>query len=247
MKRDVDGGGGWYPQQYLVDPIPKDVAGSWGDVNDWYDTFNPSLGKWTLIAWNKFSGTDISEAWGKELAGDWEEVAKLAAALTNLGKFCDDYGDAVAFKYGLLEDAWDGEAAQACVTWIASLLGSLTQMKASLDEAATGFNEAALGIHECFETVKSGIETLVDLAISIGIGLAATALTSGTGIGLLIGGSGTAVAILAAISKVGMVKDAIELATLAARGTIGVIATLAGPAGDFTKVYVPGAYDNRTV
>ncbi|MFC7492185.1 MULTISPECIES: hypothetical protein [unclassified Knoellia] len=247
MKAPLEGGGGWYPAQYLVDPVPKDVAGAWGDVNDWYDKFNPSLGKWALMAWEKFSGADIGEIWGELLAGDWEQVAKLAAALTNLGKFCDDFSDALDAHSGIMDGDWDGEAAQAASVWFISVSAALDTMKGNLDEAAKGFNEAALGIHECFETVKSGIETIVDLAITIGISLAATAASSWTGAGLLIGGSAIAAQVALAVSKVSMIKDAIELATLAARGVIGVTASLAGPAGNFSTVHLPSVYENNNL
>ena len=242
------GGGGYAPSGWLFEPTPEDAI-----PDEWEAIINarskiPSLGSMALAAWEEMGGDDIPNAWSEMLAGDWKDVTKVSSALRNLGGFCDSYAGSLDSSVSLALGGWTGTAADAMSTYFAGVSAELRSLKSTLDSLADDCNEVAFGVYECGIAVEDGVSVVFDLVLTAAVALAAAAASSWTVVGGLVGGGAAAAAIVAAVAKIKLVVDAIDLAFQIANGTIGVIATLSGAIAESVDMTLPsGDYDNKAV
>ncbi|GAA2731583.1 hypothetical protein GCM10009867_05520 [Pedococcus aerophilus] len=247
MVNAAEGGGGYNPSGWLTTPVAEDaIPDEWEAIMNARDKI-PSFGSMALKAWEEMGGDSIPDAWSEMLAGDWKDVSKVADALRNLGKFCESYASSLDSAVLQAQSGWTGEASNAMVTYFAGVSAQLDGLKANCDEIADACNGAAFGVYECGQSVEDGIEAIFDLVITAAIALAAAAASSWTVVGGLTGAAAAGAAIIAAISKVKLVLDAIDLAFQIANGTLGVIATSASAIAESVDVSLPGDYDNKVV
>ncbi|MGA8978297.1 MAG: hypothetical protein WB473_04185 [Pedococcus sp.] len=234
MVHAAEGGGGYNPSGWLTTPVAEDaIPAEWAAIMNARDKI-PSFGSMALKAWEEMGGDGIPDAWSEMLAGDWRDVSKVASALRNLGSLS-------------ARSDWTGEAADAMATYFASVSAQLDGLKGQLDTIADACNQAAFGVYECSQSVEDGIEAIFDLVITAAVALAAAAASSWTVVGGLAGAAAAGAAILAAISKVKVVIDAIDLAFQIANGVLGVVGTAAAAISESVDVSLPGDYDNRAV
>ncbi len=247
MVHAAEGGGGYNPSGWLTTPVAEDaIPAEWAAIMNARDKI-PSFGSMALKAWEEMGGDGIPDAWSEMLAGDWRDVSKVASALRNLGSFCDSYASSLDSAALSARSDWTGEAANAMATYFASVSAQLDGLKGQLDTIADACNQAAFGVYECSQSVEDGIEAIFDLVITAAVALAAAAASSWTVVGGLAGAAAAGAAILAAISKVKVVIDAIDLAFQIANGVLGVVGTAAAAISESVDVSLPGDYDNRAV
>ena len=176
----AEGGGAYNPAGWLYEPTPGDPVPTTFDgvigVADWL-----SLGHWALVVLDKVDGDfDLVEKVQTWVAGDWEHVAVSAEAIRHLKLFTTDMADAVDAYSGLLDDVWDGNAAQAADLTFISITTSMRKAADMLDIAAKGYDDVAQGLYGVAKDVGNLVQTLIDLLIAAGISAAATAAGSWT-------------------------------------------------------------------
>lgn len=246
MRRDDIGGGGWDPSVVLVDPYPSpEVGEEWNAVADFMHAI-PSLGQFAWKAFEMISGTDVPNAWGDMIAGDWTEVSKVATACRLLGQYCEGYEQRLSAAVDVARYSWQGTAAQAMETYFVGLGASVGDMKAVLDDIAKEVDSMAFGIRHVHDEVASICESIVDALIGICVSLATLAGAGWTGFGAIAGGLGLSASVTFAISLVNDAVGAIQTAFDIGEGIMSTLAAMLSLAGEIEVVPLPGsAYDNK--
>ncbi|RZU52222.1 hypothetical protein EV385_4069 [Krasilnikovia cinnamomea] len=204
---------------------------------------------WVGWAMEKLFGLN---PWGwiaEQFAGDWNAAAEASDALNKLAEFNRRYSAILdEATVALVPGQWDGQAAEQARTYFLQLATTLEQQVEALEAVAGQFRTLAAGMQEMAESLKSLCQDLGDLLIVIGISAAATAATSWTGVGAVIGGSATAVEIAQAIRLWYLVLDAHDAAWAAVQGFTGICAGYLGALHGMENHALPGtAYDHPGV
>ena len=187
--------------------------------------------------------------WGwiaEQFAGDWNAAAEASDALNKLAEFNTRYASVVREQTKtLIPDQWDGNAAEQASAYFTSVAATLQEQVDALKGVASQFHSLAAGMEEMAQALQSLCQDLADLLIVIGISAAATAATSWTGIGAIIGGSATAVEIAAAIKLWYLILDAHDAAWAAVQAFTGLTAGYLGALDGMAKHPLPtAAYDH---
>lgn len=228
MRAALDGGGGGYPAANLITPYPAEPIGEEWDAITGFVGRIPSLGHFGWKAFELVSGEDIPAYWADKLAGNWDQVAKCAAAARNLGDFCGALATGIRGQVTVAREGWTGEAAEAMETYFAGLTSQLDTMKENLQSLAKDCDTTAFGIRHCYTAVENIVESLMDALIGICIALAAAAAGSWTGIGGLLGAVGVGAGVTFAISLVNDALGAMETAFQVADGVMAVFPATLG-------------------
>ncbi len=243
----AEGGAGYNPAGWLYEPTPGDPVPTTFDgvigVADWL-----SLGHWALVVLDKVDGDfDLVEKVQTWVAGDWEHVAVSAEAIRHLKLFTTDMADAVDAYSGLLDDVWDGNAAQAADLTFISITTSMRKAADMLDIAAKGYDDVAQGLYGVAKDVGNLVQTLIDLLIAAGISAAATAAGSWTLIGAAIGTAATYYGITKIVSTIQKIIAVLESAVTFVDTFTDVVLGALGSAGDWHSIDIPDAFHNNLV
>lgn len=201
---------------------------------------------WVGWVMEKVCGVNPWDWIAEQFAGDWNAAAEASDALNKLGEFNTRYAATVNDGVTkLIPHQWDGNAAAAAHAYFTGLAATLQEQVDALKSVADQFNSLAAGMEEMAQALQSICQDLADLFIVIGISAAATAATSWTGIGAIIGGSATAAEIAQAARLWYMVLDAHDAAWAAVQGFTGICAGYLGALNGMEKHPLPGAaYDH---
>jgi uncharacterized protein YukE len=184
----------------------------------------------------------------EQFGGDWNEVSKSADAIRKLGDYAMAMAhqvDDVARELGL---DWTGNAADAAVTHFNRLQASLEDLDDPFSDIATELDQCAVGMQQTAEAIGSIMTILLDHLIDLGICALATAASSWTGVGALIGGGATAYKIYKCERTWDQVVTAHDAAVTAAEGTVGLVAGWTSFVNmDEDLVLSGGAYDHPAV
>lgn len=223
-------------------PIPSGVDVLLG-LSDW---ISPSyyLRKGIEIA----LGTDPAEWLAQQFSGDWNKVAQAATAMEQLGEYCHALGREINEAAETLDPSWDGNAATNATSYLHKLAGDIADLRAPMNQIGGAFDTTATGMKGFADAIVDLLGLLMDYLIELAIAACATGAFSWTGIGLAIGGAGTAYLAYKATSTWMKIVDVHGKASTAAKALLGLTA---GPLGllhvggvDFK---VPGAYDHPGV
>ncbi|WP_110206984.1 hypothetical protein [Nocardioides daejeonensis] len=193
-------------------------------------------------------GTDPATWLSEELAGDWQKVAQAASALDQLAEYAEVLAAEVQSANLTMAPKWDGHAAENAQIWFERLAVDIDELRAPLHDLATAFNTTATGIKSTGETISDLLGLLLDYLIEIGIAACATGAFSWTGVGLAIGGAGTAYLAYKATSTWMKVVEAHGNASTIAKGVVGLTAGSLALLNVDDKLELPGsAYDHPQV
>jgi hypothetical protein len=200
---------------------------------------------WVGWVMEKVCGVNPWDWIAQQFAGDWNAAAEASDALNKLAEFNTRYASTVREQTtALIPDQWDGNAAEQASTYFASTAATLQEQVDALKGVAGQFHSLAAGMEEMAQALQSICQDLADLLIVIGISAAATAATSWTGVGAIIGGSATAVEIAQAIKLWYLVLDAHDAAWAAVQAFTGLCAGYLGALHGMEKHPLPSsAYD----
>ncbi|MEO5665906.1 MAG: hypothetical protein ABIR39_21765 [Nocardioides sp.] len=182
-----------------------------------------------------------------EFAGDWQKVAQASSALKQLGEYMDRVGREVQSVNVDLASTWDGNAAHNAQVYFEELAVSISSLNGPLKEIASAYSATATGIKSWGETIADLLGLLLDYLIELGIAACATGAFSWTGVGLAIGGAGTAYLAYKATSTWMKVIEAHGLASTMAKGVVGLTAGPLGMLSADADLKLPGAYDHPGV
>lgn len=187
--------------------------------------------------------------WGwiaEQVAGDWNAAAEASDALNKLAEFNTRYSASIRDEMKvLIPDHWDGNAAEKAGAYFGEVAAKLQDQVDALKAVAGEFRTLAAGMEEMAQALQSLCQDLADLLIVIAISAAATAATSWTGVGAIIGGSATAVEIAQAIKLWYLVLDAHDAAWAAVQAFTGLCAGYLGALHGMASHPLPsGVYDH---
>lgn len=181
-------------------------------------------------------------------AGDWHGLATNASALENLSRFEHDLSDNVGRCLADVSQSWEGQAADAANQYFSNLVESLTGHAEALQRISTQYTATADGVWASAKAAVSGLEMLADILLDIALDLAATALLSETGVGLVAGS--------AIVGYLGVKATSIWFKIIALHGKVfaateGIVGIITGELSTLnglTQTPIPGAaYDNKLV
>jgi hypothetical protein len=153
----------------------------------------------------------------------------------------------VDFHAVLLDQFWDGTAAQAAQVSFVSQTVAFRLAADRLEIAAKGYDDVASGLYGVAKDVGNLIEALIGLLISTGISLAATAAGSVTLVIGALGAAATYYNITQIVSSIQKIVALIEGAMTLVDTFTDVVLGALGSAGDWHPVTIPGPYDNNVV
>ena len=201
---------------------------------------------WLGWAADKVCGVNPWSWVAEQFAGDWNAAATAGAAVKNLGEFNQVYAEAItnATKQTVPDD-WSGNAAAQAERYFQGVAQALTEQVSALNAVAGQFHSLAAGMEEMAQSLQSLLQDLTDWLIVIGISAAATAASSWTVIGGIIGGSSTVASIAAAVRVWYLVLDAHDAAWAAVQGFVGLTAGYLGGLHAMEKHPLPGGAYNH--
>ena len=167
---------------------------------------------------------DPVEWLSSEFAGDWQKVAQAATALEQLGEYMHALGRDVEDASAEMGASWDGHAADNAATYFERLALSISSLNGPLNDIAHAYASTAEGIKKWGEMIADALGLLLDYLIELGIAACATGAFSWTGVGLAVGGAGTAYLAYKATSTWMRVVEYHGYATMAAKGVVGLTA-----------------------
>lgn len=182
-----------------------------------------------------------------EFAGDWQKVAQAATALEQLGEYMHALGGGVDEAASEMSASWSGHAADNAATYFERLAVSISSLNSPLQEIADAYNSTATGIKKWGEMIADAMGLLLDYLIELGIAACATGALSWTGVGLAIGGAGTAYLAYKATSTWMRVVEYHGYATTAAKGVVGLTAGSLSMLHVDEELTLPGSYDHPGV
>lgn len=232
------------PKSLLKEPVAEQtIPDAMDKALSFPDFF--SLGHWVYIFIDEVCGGVNPAEWvAKELAGDWEAVAKAGSALKNLAEFHEAFAVEIDNGSQGMFQAWEGKAASAASDYFGKIPDALRDQISALKDVGEQFETAAFGVWSTAKTIVSLLELLFDLAIGFVIEAAATAASSWTGVGAIAGGSAMLLTIAKAISVWMDICKYHGLAWTICTGTTGTIAGYLGNLHGFKDHPLPaGSYD----
>ncbi|MEV5537897.1 hypothetical protein AB0L13_13655 [Saccharopolyspora shandongensis] len=223
-------------------PIPK-LADEIMSIPDY---ISPS--HWMLIAFNTIFGFNPAEEAAKWFAGDWNGMARAEDAFAELVEFESALVANVEAATTEMFHGWTGEAADAARAYFAQLSQALAEHSEAIKSIAREYHNTAYGVWAICKSVVSTLEMLADILIGIALDLAATALLSETGVGLVVGGAIAGYLAFKANSTWMKVVDLHGKMINFVYAFSGVSGSLVSTLHGMTEVPLPGApYDNKNV
>lgn len=182
-----------------------------------------------------------------EFAGDWQKVAQASSALKQLGEYLDRVGTEVQVVNSELATTWTGNAAHNAGVYFEQLALSISGLNSPLKEIADAYSSTATGIKSWGEAIADLLGILLDTLIELGIAACATGAFSWTGVGLAIGGAGTAYLAYKATSTWMKIVEAHGHAATAAKAVVGLTAGPLSMLHADAELKLPGAYNHPGV
>jgi hypothetical protein len=181
-----------------VDGDKDEPSTLYRDLTSYGDVFSPSaLASWIF---EKFLGVNPVDEAKNALGGNWEEYAQCAKAWNALGLFCDDIAKNLESGNRSLDVTWSGNAADAAYVYMDTLAKDIAAMKGSFEQLKEQYEIVTDGVWNAAEASGDLLSGMLDLAIVIGITMAAGASTSWTVVGPVIAAGAVAGEIVAMIN-----------------------------------------------
>lgn len=200
-----------------TDPVPDLVENILGAAQ----YMSPSY--WINEAAKLVCGTDPMGWIASQFAGDWEAVQRAGVSITTLGEFNAEYSRRIDQDVAGIPSFWRGEAADGASNYLTDYASTIHSQSQDFTRIGEQISQIAVGMYETANAVKGLWQTLFDWLITIGVTLAAAALTSWTGVGGAVGGAAVVAEIAAATAIWRQVVDTTGKAWDGAQGSIGLI------------------------
>lgn len=224
------------------EPIP-DLA---DEILSLPDYASPS--HWMLIAFDTVFGFNPAEEAAKAVAGDWHGMAEAEDVFNKLTEFEQAVAKNIDDTTAQMFSGWTGEAAEAAQSYFAQLSSAMSQHAEAIDSLARQYHNTAYSVWAICKAMVSTLEMLADILIGLALELAATALLSETGVGLVVGGAIAAYLSFKANNTWMKVVDLQGKMMIAVTGFSGAAGGLVSTLRGLTEVPLPGApYDNKVV
>ena len=219
------------------------------------DLVNNMLGFSQYISPSYWIDWGIKQAFGfspievvtKTVAGDWNAVSQAGRSLEILGTYCDEVAAQIHTASTTAAADWDGEAAEAAQLYFSTLSTAIQEQADALRSAGGEYLAVSAGMEQTAALIGSLLSQAMDWLIIAAASAAATAASSWTGIGAIVGGTATAASIIKVVTLANQIMDAHDLAVNMCNGSIGVIAGFLGAIHDFESTALPASYDNKVV
>lgn len=178
----------------------KDYSGDYEYTPMWYDVASVTMIVRDIV-W-KTCKKDIFEDLVKPLTGDWNKVRAAADYYKGASEALLAMSTNMSWAIEGTRTVWQANASEAAQIKMSDLSIALTDAANALDTASDLFKEAADHMNASRGVLSGMFGEIIDFAIAAAAAGGATAASSWTGIGLLIGGSVTALAVGALIKAV---------------------------------------------
>mgnify|MGYP003418669514 FL=1 len=202
---------------------------------------------WIRTVWGRVAGWEPMTDWVKPVSGDWNAVAQASRGYDEMARYFDEYATELNSANNTVQANWDGNAADAASTYFSAIVSPLQEFSAALTAAANEYSAVSVGMHRIAAEVASLIGIVTDKLIFLAIEAAATAATSWTLIGPLIGGAAMAATIASTINSVKAVGTALSVGQHIIDTSVGVIAGFLGALHGIDSLALPNggaAYDH---
>ncbi|MFE4575247.1 hypothetical protein [Streptomyces chartreusis] len=181
-----------------VDGDKDEPSTPYRDLTSYGDVFSPSaIASWIF---EKFLGVNPVDEAKSALGGNWEEYAQCAKAWAALGLFCDDLAKNLESGNKSLDVTWSGNAADAAYVYMETLAKDIAAMKSSFEQLQEQYEIVTDGVWSAAEAAGDLLGGMLDLAILIGITMAAGVSTSWTLLGPVVAAGAVAGEIVAMIN-----------------------------------------------
>ena len=217
------------------------------DLTSYGDVFSPSaLANW---AFKKFLGIDPMDEAKHALGGNWEEYAECAKAWHALGLFCDDLARNLESGNDSLDVTWSGNAADSAYVYMGTLAKDIAAMKGTFEQLKDQYETVTDGVWNAAEACGDLLSQMLDLALVIGITMAAGASTSWTIFGPVVAAGAVAGEVVAMINLWGRLTTVItEVGTIVSTATAVVEQVSYLHQANMLKFPLPGkGYDHPGV
>ncbi|GAB3694818.1 WXG100 family type VII secretion target [Saccharopolyspora tripterygii] len=143
---------------------------------------------------------------------------------------------------------WSGEAADAAHSYFSQLSKAMSEHATAINSLAEQYHNTAYGVWAICKSMVSTLEMLADILIGLALELAATALLSETGVGLIAGSAIAAYLVFKANNTWMKVLDLQGKMMIAVTGFSGSAGAAVSTLRGLTEVPLPGEqYDNKSV
>ncbi|WP_159029256.1 hypothetical protein [Streptomyces viridochromogenes] len=227
-----------------VDGDKDEPSTPYRDLTSYGDVFSPSaVASWVF---EKFLGVNPVDEAKNALGGNWEEYAQCAKAWEALGLFCDDLAKNLQSGNRSLDVTWSGNAADAAYVYMDTLAKDIAAMKGSFEQLKEQYEIVTDGVWHAAEACGDLLSGMLDLAIVIGITMAAGASTSWTLVGPVIAAGAVAGEVVAMINLwTRMTTLIMEVGTVVSGATAMVEQTAHFSQASMIKFPLPGkGYDH---
>ncbi|MEV6173937.1 hypothetical protein AB0L99_37705 [Streptomyces sp. NPDC051954] len=181
-----------------VDGDKEEPSTPYRDLTSYGDVFSPSaLASWVF---EKFLGVNPMDEAKNALGGNWEEYAQCAKAWHSLGLFCDDLARNLESGNKSLDVSWSGNAADAAYVYMGTLAKDIAALQGSFEQLKEQYETVTDGVWNAAEACGDLLSGMLDLAIVIGLTMAAGASTSWTLLGPVVAAGAVAGEVVAMIN-----------------------------------------------
>lgn len=194
-----------------------------------------------------FDWDPLTEVW-KVFAGEWNKVAQASRGYEILADFAAEVGEEVSVQTRQVLADWEGNAADAASGYMTeTLVPALEDLASAIQRVGNEYRAVSVGMHRTAMLANSAFNTVIDWIIYTAAIAAATAASSWTGVGAVVGGGATAAAVARTLVAVSSASSALTAGQAIIDGAAGIIPGYLGAINGFRSVDLPGGYDNAQV
>lgn len=176
----------------------------------------------------------------KHASGDWNGVAQMSRAYNNLADYVDECAASLDSAVGVAMEEWSGLAAAAAETYaLEQLKPALSKLAGELRSIAGQCQSVSVGMHQTAELLNDGFNLVCDSLLLLAIEAAATAATSWTVVGGIVGGVAMAATIAKIAADVRRIGTYFSYAQGLLDGTSGLVPGFLGALEGFGNVPIP--------
>ncbi len=132
---------------------------------EWWSAL--SVTAWANAGISEVLGVNLLDRLGKEVAGDWGQLHRVARCLRQLATYCQRYYESLDKALSYVFNGWKGyEAETACASFLRNL-AVIDAHRASFEEVAEAFDSIAYTVEQYAEFVESSTAFTVDLFVPL--------------------------------------------------------------------------------
>lgn len=206
------------PTRLLTVPMPEVESLEAGFVSPTalLDMFSPSA--WVFDVVKFLTGVDVLGELVSPMSGHWTSVSAYGDALMKLSDCVDEVSGDVQLTAALMDESWEGNAADAAYLYFAKAAGSLSGHSRVLHRASEEYRKLARAMWHLMESMKGVLQAILDRGVRVGLYALAGSLTVETGVGAMVGYGLAAYELAKIVELVARVTGLVSLAESAIFG-----------------------------